>query len=85
VAPYRVMVAREILTQAKPSMSERRRLLALLDSLASDPFQAGDFQEDDGEGRPVQVRVIGRYALTFWADHAAKEVKVTKMIQADLE
>jgi hypothetical protein len=34
-------------------------------------------------GNPVQIKIIGDYALTFWADHAVKEVKVTRIERAD--
>jgi hypothetical protein len=31
----------------------------------------------------VQIKIIGDYALTYWADHPVKEVKVTKIELAD--
>jgi len=84
VAPYRVMIAREILLLDRPRRRERNLILRFLDELASDPFQEGDFQEKDDDGRAVQIKVIGRYALTFWSDHSAKEVRVTQITEADV-
>jgi hypothetical protein len=43
----------------------------------------GDFAEKDQAGRTIQVRVIGRYAITFWADHAVSEIKITHIKSAD--
>jgi hypothetical protein len=67
----------------RPPARERQKLLSFLESLAADPFQKGDFEEVDEVGRAVQVRVIGLYALTFWADHPVSEVKVVKIQRAD--
>lgn len=55
---------------------ERERLLRFLHKLRADPFVAGDYIEHDDIGRLLQVFVIGRHAVVFWADHAVKEVKV---------
>ena len=85
MAPYRVLITREVLAMAKPTGRERQRLMNFLETLAADPFQEGDFQEKDGDGRPVEVKILRQYALTFWADHALKEVKVTQMVKADRE
>jgi hypothetical protein len=52
-------------------------------SLADDPNISGDFSEKDGSGRIVQVKMIGRYALTYWADHPVSEIKITHIKLAD--
>ena len=67
----------------RPTKREREMILRFLDSLAADPWKGGDYQEQDEAGRPVQIRLVGRFALTYWADHAVKEVKVTKIEKAD--
>jgi hypothetical protein len=51
--------------------------------LAKNPSTARDFTEQDNDGRIIQVKVIGRYAVTFWADHVVSEVKVTHIKSAD--
>ena len=58
-------------------------MLAFLESLSGNPSQTGDYEEKDDVGRPVQIKILGDYALTFWADHAVREVKVTKVEKAD--
>ena len=81
--PYRVLVCIEILQIQQPSRQERDLILRFLESLESRPSRKGDYEEMDAVGRPVQIKVIGKYALTYWADHAVKEVKVTRIELAD--
>jgi hypothetical protein len=52
-------------------------------SLSSNPYSHGDFTEKDEEGRDVFVKIVGRYAITYWADHSVCEVKVTHIKRAD--
>jgi hypothetical protein len=81
--PYKVLITHELFLLSKPSASEKQRIIAFLESLAKDPFQMGDYQETDAVGRPVQIKIIGKFALTFWADHSVEEVKVIQVDVAD--
>jgi len=83
VEPYRVLVCIEVLRLEKPSRRDRDLMLNFLEALARDPDAKGDYQEQDEVGRTVQIRVMGHYALTYWADHAVREVKVMKIELAD--
>jgi len=56
--------------------TERNQLLRLFNKLRSYPFLEGDYVERDDIGRLMQVLVVGRRAVVFWADHAVKEVKI---------
>lgn len=67
----------------RPARRDRELILSFLESLATNPFQKGDYEEMDDTGRPIQIRIIGGYALTFWADHAVKEIKVIRFEKAD--
>ncbi len=49
----------------------------------AEPFRPGDYEESDTHGRPVQIKIVGKYAITFWADHSEKEIKVIKIESAD--
>ena len=53
-------------------------------SLADNPFTTGDFAEKNDAGRAVQIKVLGRFAITFWAGHADSEVKLTHIKPADI-
>jgi hypothetical protein len=83
LGPYKVLITHEVLSLPRPSASEQQKILAFLESLTSNPFQLGDYEERDEVGRPVQIKILGRHALTFWADHAVSEVKVTRIEKAD--
>ena len=81
--PFRVLVSIEILKLERPSRQDRDAILSFLESLEADPTKRGDYSERDDSGRTVWIKVIGKYALTFWADHAVCEVKVTRIEKAD--
>ncbi len=81
--PYKVLVSITLLQLERPSRLERERLLSFLESLADNPWKQGDYEERDNVGHPIQIKIIGDYALTYWADHAVKEVKVVRIEKAD--
>lgn len=81
--PYAVYINEAALASAPRSGSQRQTVMRFISSLAENPFATGDFSEKDEAGRTVQVKVLGRFAITFWADHAASEVKVTHIKPAD--
>lgn len=54
-----------------------------IESLAKDPNQVGDYTEKDKSDRQIEIKVIGQYAITYWADHPVREVKVTDIRLAD--
>ncbi len=80
---YEVLITDEILSIRNVSKRDRQQILSFIDSLRIDPFQPGDYSETDHNGRMINLKIIGKYALTFWADHAVKEVKITKIRNAD--
>ena len=81
--PYQVLISIELLRLEKPSRRDRDLILNFLEALTRDPYTKGDYEERDEVGRTVQIRVVGHYALTYWADHAVREVKVMKIELAD--
>ena len=81
--PYRVLIAKEVIASLGNCSRREKLLIArLFDELADDPYRAGDYMERDEIGRPIQVLVVGRFALWFWSDHAVKEVKVLDLTSA---
>lgn len=81
--PYKVLISIEVLQLKRPSRQHREQILSFLASLAEHPAKLGGYEERDEVGRPIQIKVIGDFALTYWADHAVKEVKVIKIEAAD--
>jgi hypothetical protein len=81
--PYKVLISIEVLQLSPVISSDRRKILSFLEALGENPTRLGDYQERDELGRPVQIKIIGGVALTYWADHAVKEVKVVRIERAD--
>lgn len=61
----------------------RRQISAFIDSLAANPLSEGDYQVRDSSGREIQIKIISAYAITFWSDHPAREVKIIDIRKAD--
>jgi hypothetical protein len=80
---YAVYINEQALATAPRSGVERDRVMKVIHSLAANPNTAGDFTEKDHAGRTVQVKLIGRYAITYWADHPVSEIKITHIKMAD--
>jgi mRNA-degrading endonuclease RelE of RelBE toxin-antitoxin system len=80
---YRVLITHEIFNLENIKRKEKDRILNYFRGLVTDPSQHGDYQENDDVGRPVQIKILGDYAITFSADNAVSEVKVTKIEKAD--
>jgi len=57
----------------------RRRLLTLFDRLARNPTQPGDFSEIGAAGRTYEMRLADPVMLTWWADHAEREVRIIRI------
>jgi hypothetical protein len=61
----------------------RRRIMDVVKSLAADPFQHGDYEDSDPSGHPTSITLSGRYAVTFFVDHAMREVEIVNIQPAD--
>ncbi|MEA2604634.1 MAG: hypothetical protein QOF89_5626 [Acidobacteriota bacterium] len=81
---YEIFVRHEVYQiLQRVSADDRERFCYFVESLADDPFRAGDATTQDDTGRVVQAKVLGRFVLFYWADHAAKEVRVVDLTRAD--
>ena len=82
--PYEIFLRGEVVDSLRKIRAKPRKLVAAyIDSLASNPFADGDYAVKDAAARDIQIKVIGEYALTFWTDHPAKEVKIIDIRSAD--
>ena len=81
--PYDVFLHHSLLTCAPRSGNQRQRIMDFVRGLATDPFQQGDFKDSDPAGRSIEVKVVGRVAVSYYADHAAREVKIVNIQPAD--
>lgn len=62
------------------SPRERRLLADAFHRLAKTPFQESDMK-DQVEGREIMVRFFGQFTLTYYADHAIKEVRIVNIFR----
>ena len=80
---YEVYLHEKLLACAPRSGRSRKRVMDFVRSLASDPFQKGDYEDSDAAGHSIGVKLIGCYAVTFFVDHAVGEVKIVNLELAD--
>ncbi len=54
----------------------RQRLLRQIEWPADNPYHRGDFEVPDDTGRDAQILIYEAWTITYWADHAVKELRV---------
>jgi hypothetical protein len=61
---------------------KQRKLIDLIYRIAGVPSQIGDYESRDDTGREVQHIKIGDLIISFWADHAVKELRIVDIEEA---
>jgi hypothetical protein len=61
--------------------AEQQRLATACRLLATAPHREGDYTTTDHTDRVLQNLLIDDWVFTFWADHAAKELRITEVVQ----
>ena len=61
------------------SRSQQRKLGSILDGLKFSPFRSGDFQQRDTTGRLHEVALIEDWLVTYWSDHAVREIRIVNL------
>jgi hypothetical protein len=74
------MAAMKLVAVSRP---QQRRLVVILDGLKTAPFRLGDFQQRDAAGRLHEVALIDDWLVTYWSDHAAREVRIVGLEQVE--
>ena len=62
------------------SKSKRRKIIDFSDTIAAHPFSLGDFQSTDEAGHIIENILVDEFILSYWVDHAVKEVRITEII-----
>jgi hypothetical protein len=75
--PVFSLIAHSALVAAR--RHERAEIMRMVMVLAAAPFSAGDLTESDDTGRTLQVIALSNYVLTYWADHAVRELRIVKL------
>jgi len=58
---------------------QRSAILRFCEKRAEDPFRPGEFQMHDEEGRASEVSLENGCLITWYADHAVKEVRILEI------
>ena len=61
------------------STRQRRRLLRGCERMTAYPHQMGDYQEVGVTGRIYQVTLVEDLLITWWADDAARELRIVRL------
>ena len=84
MAGYQLILSEEAARLfAQLSRPRQRQVGVVLDELKLHPFRQGDFRQRDPAGRTNEVILLGDWLVTYWTDHAAKEIRVVALEQAD--
>ena len=62
---------------------QRKQIFDFIDQLGMNPNITGDYPEVDDTERLIEIKIIGQFAMSFWIDHAAKEIKIVDIRRAD--
>jgi mRNA-degrading endonuclease RelE of RelBE toxin-antitoxin system len=66
------------------SNRQRERFIQIFRTLADDPFQSGEQTFKDSLGRNIQKKKFDRWLISYWPDHAVKEVRIVGAQQAKI-
>jgi len=79
---YTIYLKRSVHQALRELRGNRKRAIEkYIDYLSDNPFDVGDFSETDSNGRTVHCKVIRDFALSFYPDHAVKELKVIELVR----
>jgi hypothetical protein len=83
MARYAVYLHFDLLESVPVRSEQRKRIMDFVRSLADQPHAPGDFTDIDESQRTRQIKIIGNYAVTYWADEPVRIVMVVGVRPAD--
>lgn len=60
--------------------SKKQAIEKFINYLSDNPFEVGDFSESDEISRQIYCKIIKDYVITYYPDHAVKEIKVIELV-----
>lgn len=63
------------------SRSKQKRVIDVIVRLADYPTQEGDYSTRDEQDREIQHLKLGDWVVSFWADHAVRELRVLEIAE----
>ena len=75
---YSIVFSEHILDElaAIDLASDRRRVLAAIQCLTTNPTSPGIGEAMDASGRVNRIATVGGVAFVFWADHALNKLRI---------
>ena len=61
------------------SKKKQKRLLDITDQICYFPVKVGDIALPDADGRDIESVLIDEFLISFWIDHAVKEIRFTEI------
>ncbi len=61
----------------------RQEIRTAIREIQANPGAQTEAEDSDSSGRPLSIKIVGDYAITFWIDHADKHVKIMDIHSAD--
>ena len=83
MARYAVYLHFDLLAIVPKQGSQQKKIISFIPSLAENPSTEGDFTDQNETLRQRQIKIIGDFAVTHWADHPAKTVMIVDVSLAD--
>ncbi len=83
MAAYSVYLHLDLLEEVPARGAQRREIMSFVRSLAENPRLLGDITDQDESLRTRQIKIIGRYAITYWVDDPVKAVMIVGVRPAD--
>jgi hypothetical protein len=82
-ANYGYVVDSDVLEEfLRIPLRQREGLVMAFRRLAGNPFQRGETSFHDFTDREIQKKLFGQWVISFWADHAVKEVRIVGIQKA---
>ena len=77
---YRTVFTRQALDFiCRAGDDEMQELDVWLDRIEGQPGMSGDYAEISDAGRELQVTCLHQVVVTWWTDHAVREVRIMKI------
>lgn len=80
---YAVYIHLDLLDSVPGRGEQRRRIMNFIRSLAENPHTPGDYTDQDKSQRTRQIKIVARYAITYWVDEPVRSVMIVGVRPAD--